>query len=352
MLSSMAASIDTSGVQTVGELAADLRTELRTVRKGRGLEAARIADQVGDNLRRACGVLPGDADEVVRRKVARRLDELADTLPADLGLAVTVALGLHPAARQPFLGDRVNWLADQIGRDARTARRRVDDGLDRLAGLAAGNAPPAVAVPLPRPPRSISDRWHVRAFHAVVRLDGSSPEAIERREVVAQEDGLDRIDAVVSLPRDPAARQRPQDLGVDVLYGATVLRREHDSDSRFRFELLLPEPLRAGERHEYGLHFRVPAGQAMRSHYVFVSRYPCDLFDLRVRFDRRRPPERAWRVTEAFHRVQDESGPAGDPVSPDRAGDLHLTFDHLRPGFGYGVQWRDGTSYELGTLAG
>jgi hypothetical protein len=341
----------------MGELVADLRAELAALRKGRALETPRISDQVGPLLRQVCGVTPEDLGRTVRTKVARRLDQLIAELPEDLALAVSAALALHPAARLPFLEGRMSWLAERLKRDVRTARRRVDDGFQLLAELAADSIVPVPAAPVvpepPSPRRAVrgDDDWHVSWFQAVVRLDGRGPEAYERREVIARRGGVDRIDVLVSLPPDPSARGCGQGLSMDVLYGGTLVKQEHDTDSRFRFVLQLPAPLRAGQRHEYAVVFRVPEDQPMRSHYVFVSRNPCDLFDLRVRFDRRRLPERAWPVREAFHRTIDDPVPGNEVLTPDRAGDLHLSFTGLRPGFGYGVQWREGPAYELGAPA-
>jgi hypothetical protein len=342
----------------MGDLVADLRAELAVLRKGRGLETPRITDQVGVVLRHVCTVAPEDPGRTVRTKVALRLEQLIGELPEDLALAVSVALALHPDARQPFLEGRMSWLAERLRRDVRTARRRVDDGFQLLAELAADSVLPAAsavpATPEPpalRGPERRDDDWHVRSLHAVLRLDGRAPEAYERREVVARRDGLDRIDVLVTLPRDPSARETGHELGMDVLYGGTLVKQEHDTDSRFRFVLQLPAALRAGQRHEYAVVFRVGDGQPMRSHYVFVSRRPCDLFDLRIRFDRRRLPEQAWLVREAFHRTLDDAVPGSEIVTPDRAGELHLSFTGVRPGFGYGVQWREGPAYELGAPA-
>jgi hypothetical protein len=131
-----------------------------------------------------------------------------------------------------------------------------------------------------------------------------------------------------------------------VLFGATLLSKEHDTGSRFRYLLKLPRTLRAGERHEYGLLFRVPHNQLMRTHYVFISPRRCDLFDLRIRFDPDRRPDQIWRVNETFHRALDEA-PAGDQLTLDPAGELHLRFYDLRPGFGYGAKWTDPPTREL-----
>jgi len=134
---------------------------------------------------------------------------------------------------------------------------------------------------------------------------------------------------------------------MEVVYGVTLVGEEHDSDSRFRFKLQLPTPLLAGQRHEYALLFWLPEGQPMRSHYLFTSPRRCDLFDLRIHFDRRSLPDQVWQVSAAFHREVDDARPSEKLLIPDRAGELHLQFHDLRPGFGYGAQWSHRTADDL-----
>jgi hypothetical protein len=321
--------------------ATELLDELKALRKGRGVHAGKISDHVGPGLREICGIVSADGEESIRRKLTNRLGALVGSLPDDLGLAVRAALGLHPEAQQPFLGDRVQWLADQLKRDRRTARRRLDDGLVRLAQAAAGPAEPP-----PAPTSHLDDGWYVADFHALLRLDQPTPEAIERRGIVAERDGIDSIVALITVHRDPTDRSGGHDLLMEVLYGATLVRKEHDAGTQFRFVLKLPRTLRAGERHEYAALFRIPPNQLMRSRYVHTSPRRCDLFDLRIRFDLDRPPEQIWRVQETFFRAPD-SPPIGDPVALDSVGELHLQFSGLKPGFGYGAQWTELPTREL-----
>lgn len=321
--------------------ATELLDELKALRKGRGVHTGKLGEHVGPGLREICAISSTDGDEAIRRKLTNRLSALVRTLPDDLALAVQAALGLHPAAQHPFLGDRVQWLADQLNRDRRTARRRLDDGLVRLAQAAAGPATPA-----PQTANHSDDGWYVADFHALLRLDQATPEAIERRGIVAERDGIDTITALITLPRDPTDRSGRHDLLMEVLYGATLVRKEHDAESRFRFILKLPTTLQAGERHEYAVLFRIPENQLMRTHYVFYSPRRCDLFDLRIRFHPDRRPEEVWRVHETFHRALDET-PGGEQLALDPVGELHLQFRGLRPGFGYGARWTKPPSREL-----
>ena len=322
----------------------DLLTELKTLRKGRGVNLANIERELGPRLRELCGVVPTDPPGVVRQKLTDRLNSLAKSLPPDLGVAAQAALAVHAEARHPFLQQRTEWLATVLDRDARTARRRMDDGLIQLAEQATALA----AVPASGL-AAIDDDYYIERFDALLRLDRPTPEALERRVVVANEDGLAELDALLTLPRDPTSRARSHDLDVEVLYGVTISEKERDTDSRFRFRLRLPRPLRVGERHEYGLLFRVPARQLMRTHYVFTSHRRCEVFDLRIRFDADRLPVNVQEVVRSYPRDIDD-GPAGAAIALDGAGELHLTFSKLLVGRGYGAKWTNSSAYELDHL--
>lgn len=319
----------------------DLLAELKTLRRGRGVNSANIEREVGPSLRALSGVAPADPPGVLRQRLAERLNALADSLPPDLANAAKAALALHPQARHPFLTERTEWLARLLDRDTRTARRRMEDALAQLAeqATALAEAPP------PGPPATVED-YYIEQFGALLRLDRPAPEALERRVVVANRDGLTELDSLLTLPRDPAAMGRRHELDFEVLYGVTVCEQERDTDSRFRFRLRLPRPLRAGERHEYGLLFRVPERQAMRTHYVFTSHRRCDLFDLRIRFDGQRLPADIRRVTRCYPRDLDD-GPAGETVELDGCGELHLRFTGLAIGLGYGAAWSNGPAYRV-----
>jgi hypothetical protein len=316
--------------------ATQLLAELKTLRKGRGVYALKIRGQVGPALRALCGVTGADEPETVRAKVTDRLGGLAETLPADLQVAVRAGLALHPHAQQLFLSQRIQWLAEHLDRDERTARRRLDEGLHRLAEAAAGRGP--------RAGESLDgagDEWRVAEFHAVLRLDLPSPEVVERRRIVAERDGLDHIEASVTLPPATEVGAVPGPLLVEMLYGGTIVRQEKIAESRFSFRVELPGALRAGEEHEYAMVFRLPPDQPMRTHYLLVSPRRCDLFDVRVRFDRARLPRAVWRVSAVFYVGLGDVQPAGEELEPDRAGEVHQRFRNPKPGFSYGVLWAD-----------
>jgi hypothetical protein len=309
---------------------ATLADELKRLRKGRGVHAPDIVERAGPRLRRLCGIRPDDLPATVRDRLATTLVELSRRLPGDLALALLVELGLHEQAVRPKLGERLDWLAGQLARDARTARRRADLACERLA---------EVAGVLPAAPAGSGEGWYVERFSALVLMDGSTPEVTETRTIVATRDGIGELDTEFSLPRHPDDRRPTHDLGVALLYGGKLVRRQRRSESHFEFSVELPGVLGAGQHHEYALRLRVPVGQPVRDHYLFIPHRRCDLFEMRLRFDPRRVPRRMWRVTESPVRVVDDGEPSGELLRPDAAGEIHQVFSGPRLGFAYGVQW-------------
>ena len=174
-------------------------------------------------------------------------------------------------------------------------------------------------------------------------MDKPTPECMDRRWIVAEDDGLDEIEVSLTLPPFGDADQDDAlDLRAEAYFGVTLVRKERRAANRFVFSLVLPRPLAAGQEHQYSLITRLPANQPMRQHYVFFPERRCDDFDLRLRFDLDNPPVKVWRVAEAFHREIDLPVDGRPTLPVDRIGEAHLTFEHLRPGHGYGARWSMG----------
>jgi plasmid stabilization system protein ParE len=312
-----------------GRTPESLTAELKQLRRGLGLYHPDLAKRLGPGLRYVCGVTDGDPD--LRPKVITRLRDAAGALPPDLSVAVQAALGVHPETRALHkLEERVNWLARRLNRDARTARRRMDDACAMLGEqLGAGRDG--------RRPTLPSTGWHIESAQSAVLLDDGPPAAIERRVVVAEHDGLDRL--VLSRTIPPNGSGGRPDVRGKVLFGGVLGVKEWASETRFQLVLDLPVTLRAGDRHEYCVLWQNPPDQPMRPHYVFTPALRVDHFDLHVRFDRSALPERVFRVTDSFHRDLDEQPRDRDEIAVDPAGEVHLEFQHLAPGHGYGVRW-------------
>lgn len=108
-----------------------IRQELTTLQRGKGLFVD--FDSVGAHLRRAAWRRPGDVSDVTADAVAERLYAAGGTLPEDLRIAALATLGALTRCRHESLGERITWLAAELDRAPRTARRRADLGLDALA---------------------------------------------------------------------------------------------------------------------------------------------------------------------------------------------------------------------------
>ena len=306
--------------------------ELKGLRRGRAVYSPDISARVGERLRELCGIDRSDPPGIVRQKLTSKLDDLARTLPDELRIATAAALAIHPKARHLLLQDRLSWLADQLCRDRRTARRRVDEGFARLAEAAVGVGRSTVVLPDGSGPG-----WYAARVEALFRMDLPRPKSHERRTVVAERDGVDQVGLGVTLPREHG------DLGacellVEVDFGGTLIARHRPTDSRLQWILALPASLGAGQTHEYGVTFHLPA-QPVRPHYVFTPARRCDEFDLRIRFDESRPPEKVWRLESTFHRDLDDPAGVGEPLVPDSAGEVRAVFSNLFVGYGYGMRW-------------
>jgi hypothetical protein len=313
---------------------AALIKELKTLRKGRGLFVRQIGERVGPALREACNVLETDGPTEIRRKVSERLEALAADLPEDLEIAILAAFALHADARLPFYQERVRWTAQRLNRDDRTARRRIDEAIDRLAELAATVARETQATQVS------TTGWHTDKLRISLALDQPAPEAFEFRRVVADRDRVSELDLAMTLTAPPE-REYPipeEALRLDVFYGGRLIQKNMETTDRFGFVLELPQPLNREARHDFALRYRVLNGH-MQPHYVCVPKHRCDLFELHVRFDLDRLPERVWRLNDAFQRDVDDPAPTGEILAPDSAGEVHTTFRRLTPGLAYGLRW-------------
>ncbi|MGW5740753.1 hypothetical protein [Amycolatopsis sp. NPDC003861] len=280
---------------------AELVAELKTVRKGRGLQASRLHDRVGPCLRAACGVVEADGMVAIRAKVSGRLSELAEQLPEDLRLAALAAFAITPEARQPLYQERVKWAAERVDRDPRTVRRRVDEAIELLAELATPLSPPAPG------------RWHTASLTLALVIE--EPCVFEQHRVVADQDGLRSFDLAV-----------PSTEGM-VLYGGTLSSAG---------TVDLPAPLPRGGSWEFAAVFPVEPPSRM----VFVPRHRCEVFDLRLRFGKKAPPE-VLALDGAFERDVQDPGYRGRKLQVDAAGEVHLQFRHLTPGLVYGARWAE-----------
>jgi hypothetical protein len=184
------------------------------------------------------------------------------------------------------------------------------------------------------------DGWYIESFGALLRLDAEPVEALEFRRVVATVDDLTELVTSLSVPRPPDDAGDAHDLDSELLYGGLLERRGQPYDSFFQNVIVLPAPLRAGQRHEYAIRHRIPPGQRMASHYVHVPYRRSDRFELLVRFAAARPPSVVWVLRDAPTAAIYQGGPSAELLAPDQCGEVRVSFTRLRPGLGYGISWR------------
>lgn len=293
-----------------------LMTELKALRRGRGVQTPGIDRQVGPALRAACGITEFDGAEVVREKLGSWVNALVSTFPHDLRLAVTTPLALHDEAQHAFLAHRIQWLADLADRDSRTIRRRIDDGLTRLVEAAARHTSRETA--------TSPDGWHIQQVHVLLRLDGPVPACTERWTVAAERDGVEEIPWPVAARRDGAEPAGDHD--IRVVHGVLL------TDGGLR----LPRPLSAGEALEFSLDVRIPRIQRMRPVYQFRTSRRCDRFDLVVRFHPDRLPVEVKGI-----------GDVGEQPVVNSVGEVEMSFRDVIPGSDNGISWTprpDGTA--------
>jgi Helix-turn-helix domain len=201
-------------------------------------------------------------------------------------------------------------------------------------------AAPGAAGEAARPDAGAADGWIIESFSALLRLDADPVEAAEFRRIVATVDGLGELVTSLSVPRQSGDSGQSHDLESELLYGGSLQRRAQPYDSYFQNVIVLPHPLRSGDRHEYAIRHRIPRGQQMASHYVHVPYRRSDRFELRVRFGASQQPREIWVLRDAPTAVIYAREPSAETLMPDRFGEVQVTFTGLRPGLGYGISWR------------
>lgn len=311
---------------------AEIAAELQAIRKNRAFSGD-VSKKLGPVLLELAG---GDSRKANER-LGREIRALAGRLTEEMRTAILAALALHEQTREmTTYSQRKRWLADtRLGRGDRTAERRIEEAQRLLAQ--------EVAAELERrrgQSDAADDGWYIDHFSAVFMLDGDAPEAIEHRRIVATRHHLTELTVVLDTPRESG--QRRLGLKADVTSGGTLLRAEELSRNRTRYIIRLPRPLQPDETHAYEMRIRVAPDEPMRDYYVFRPERRCDGFDLRVRFDRGRPPRWVRRVTaEDVHVYYPYEGvPAPlERVQVDATGEARATFGHPRQHLGYGLQW-------------
>jgi hypothetical protein len=288
-----------------------------------------LPDRLGPTLRGMAGIAPGGNAEDVRKRLIEFLDDLAAGLPEDLRTAFAAALALREDVRFRFLDERMEWLADRLQRDVRTARRRADEAI-KLVDAAA--SPPASAL-------GDYDAWHLARLRALLLLDRAEPLAIEERTLVAARDDLAEISIATSIPvpRGMAANEHAAEL--KVLYGGSLIGTTWPTATYLRYAIRLPQPLRRGQVHEFGVAVTTPSGQPFNPRYAIQPLRRCDEFDLRIRFGPGVREQSVWRIDGLPRGMADDFADPEALIHPDATGDIHMRYQHLKTGLVYGARW-------------
>jgi hypothetical protein len=311
-----------------------LSTELKLLRKGLGVQAKNLPGVVGEELRAVCGIREDDNPGTVRARVVATLLSLIEKLPEPQRETARIVLGFGTGANERYTA-RLELLGSGADRNIRTMQRRADDVVYLIAEAAYG-APAAYGSS-----SAISKGpWHTSALAVRLTLTGAAAEVFETRRIVSHVAGLEEIEHGVSLarPASPAGEPDLSGLGIDVVSGGEVHSVRMVSSTRVAFRLRPPRPLDAGDQHEF--FFRVRLEEMPAPFYCCTPEFPCESFDLNVRFDRRQPPQRIWRIDGDLSKDAGDPVPARKPLFLDNAGEVHTRFRDLQPARSYGVGWQ------------
>ncbi|WP_410660569.1 hypothetical protein [Amycolatopsis sp. lyj-112] len=309
--------------------AADIGAELKLLRRGRGISAPQISERIGPALRAIFQISDHENNAAIRQKASEGLLTLTSALPDDLRVAVLAAFALHEQAQNAFYQDRVRRVASLLGRDDRTARRRIDEGIEHLAILAMDAAQA-------REPVRPSRMWHTQELRVAVALDQQTAEAFEFRRIVADSDNISELDLAMTLAsRTSEGGNTQEDVKIDVFHGGRLTTRAMESSERIGLGLQLPKALERGERHDFTLRIRA---LLQHTHFVCVPRHPVDLFDLHIRFALPVTVQ-VVQLDRVFQDDVRDGDTSGLQLTPDVAGEVHVRFRGLAPGFAYGVRW-------------
>ena len=290
-----------------------------------------LLERTGPTLRTLSGIDDSPGENEARRRLVTYLSDLADELPDDLCLALRVGLALHEDVQYRFLEARMQWLATKLDRDVRTARRRVDEAIRSAETMRALSAP--------ADDNYTHDGWYLERFRTLLYLDGPRPTAIEERRVVARHDFLSEVIISTSIPCPAGADPRRHHADLTILYGGTLARIERPSNTYYRYFVRLPQPLRRGQSHEIGVSVAIPADQPINPRYALQPLRRCDEFDLRIRFGAGKRLTGVWNLAGVPRGMADDFAAASARVDLDKAGEIHLNYQHLLVGLVYGARW-------------
>jgi hypothetical protein len=295
--------------------------------------AGDLPGRLGPMLCAMAGIEPGGSADDVRKQLIGLLEELARGLPEDLRTAFAAALALREDVRFRFLDERMEWLADWLQRDVRTARRRADEAIRLVDATARSTARQA----------GDYEDWHLARLRALLLLDRAEPLAIEERTLVADRDDLAEICIATSIPAPRGTRAEGHSAELKVLYGGSLIGSTWPTATYLRYTIRLPQSLRRGQPHEFGISITTPPGQPFNPRYAIQPLRRCDEFDMRIRFgaatQARSVSVSVWRIAGLPRGMADDFADPDALVHPDATGEVHMRYQHLKMGLVYGARW-------------
>ncbi|MGW0521878.1 hypothetical protein [Crossiella sp. NPDC003009] len=312
-----------------GDGTAVLQGELKNLRKGRGINGSGWGRQVGAGIRRVSAVVDGDSDAVAKGKIVTTLDRLMRRLsPTNMAVA-RAALGFDSEPDERYL-KRLVRLEPELKLGSRSLQRYSDEALALLAEIIEGEGRRALNS-AHEPP------WRTEVLRTTLLLDGSGAEVTEARRIRSSQNGLHGIEH--SLTVRPAHMTGPlnlADVNLRAVFGADVSSPRLVTSCRIVFDVHLPEVLDDGNTHEF--EFRALAPN-ISPFYLCTPIYPCEEFELKVRFDRANPPRLIRVVDGALAHEANDPAAATGTIALEPGGQVRREFRDLRPGRSYGLSW-------------
>jgi hypothetical protein len=314
--------------------------EIMALWKGPAARDPSRLEQLGPQLRHACGITDQDTPRQMGPKLRGAIEQMLDDRP-ELKISLLARLGLHPGALHKTPGRRLDWAASQIGYSARTTGRRAETARDAFAQLAAATANVS--------PMAAHPGFILRSFRGDLILTGDRPRFVERREITVTVEELPAIPAAFAILL-PAPGYEPT-FDIAVTSGGTEC---YDIQRRMRAVRYLVRPYRPlmrGETHGFEVELSLPDWCLLASHYVLAPRTKIHSSDVSVVFNPIHLPDSVWRVNGALPGEVDHCPPDG-PDQLDPSGRLCASFRSIEQGCHYGIAWSWASSVGTDDAAG
>ena len=298
--------------------------------------AANLDERVGPLLRTVSHADPAENRETLRIRLADLIVRHAVVLPDDVRRAVLASLALLPEARFRFLRDRQKWALGPMNRDSlRTVDRTAERGLRRIAEEIIRE----FAESQERPSNPFAPRgFYTAELTATSRLDVAPSEWWERREIVALEQGFDRVPVSVSVPAAPDGSYAEVELVVN--RGGTLLEWSRPQPSHYQGWIRLERRLACMEHYEYEIRRRTLHGGAVQPYYIVSANVRCDRLLVHVHLG---SIEKAWKVDGVpWPTLEDGTVKYAPPLPAEASGVVSAEFTHLHRGLAYGIVWDAG----------